>query len=113
LREGAKATGTILAADRVPLGTPALEAQGFSRWHLRAHVVPASLDARPYDAEMTLSLTSPDKVQKMASVGAVVPIRYDSADPQSFVIDSVAMGYPDPYAAALAAYAAAAGTKAS
>ena len=96
LHEGAKAQGTILAATQIPINTPQLAAAGFTRWHLRVHIVPEN-GAAPYEAEQDIGFSTPEKAQRMGSVGAVVPIRYDSADPQSFVTDSMALGYPDPY----------------
>jgi len=102
LRKGAKASGTVLSATRQPMGNPALEGKGFSKWSLGFDVRPE--DGSPtYRAEMVISLTSPEKAQRIAQVGVEVPLRYDPADPQSFAIDSIAMGYGDPYEAALKA----------
>ena len=106
LHEGAKGEGTVLSAVEIPMNTPQLAAAGFSRYHLRVHIVPA--DGSPaYDAEQDLGFTTPEKAQRIAHAGAVVPIRYDANDPQSFVTDSIALGYPDPYEAAKKAMQAA------
>ena len=102
LHEGAKAQGTILTSTQVPINTPKLAAMGFTRWHLRVHIVPENGET-PYDAEQDISFSTPEKAARLGTVGNTVPIRYDSNDPQSFVTDSVALGYPDPYESVLAA----------
>ena len=102
LHEGAKAQGTILASTQIPINTPQLAAMGFTRWHLRVHIVPED-GSTPYDAEQDISFSTPEKAQRLGTVGNTVPIRYDSNNPQSFVTDSIALGYPDPYEATLAA----------
>lgn len=99
LTAGKKAQGEVTSAEQVPLSNPMLAAGGASRWKLGVRITPQDGRA-PYDGVQTIAFTSPDKVERMARVGARVPIRYDANDPQSFVIDSIAMGYPDPYAAA-------------
>ena len=95
LHEGAKAQGTILSASQIPLNSPQLAALGFTRWHLGVHIVPENGEA-PYDAEQDIGFSTPEKAARMGSVGNTVPIRYDRTDPQSFVTDSIALGYPDP-----------------
>ena len=103
LREGAKAQGTIESATQIPMNNPILEAQGMSRWHLRVRIVPEN-GMPSFEAEQDLAFTTQEKAQRIAHAGAMVPIRYDSNDPQSFVTDSIAMGYNDPYAAVFAAW---------
>ncbi len=102
LHEGAKATGTILASTQIPINTPQLAAMGFTRWHLKVHIVPENGESA-YDAEQDISFSTPEKAQRLSTVGSTVPIRYDTNDPQSFVTDAIALGYPDPYEATLAA----------
>ena len=102
-RQGAIGEGTILACEQMPLGDPRLADKGFQRWHLHVHVVPQDGTAA-YDAEQSITFTSPDKVARICVVGAKVPVRYDPHDPQTFCTDSTAMGYPDPYDAVWAAY---------
>ena len=102
LHEGAKAQGTILTSVQIPINTPQLAAMGFTRWHLRVHIVPENGET-PYDAEQDLSFSTPEKAARLGTVGNTVPIRYDSNDPQSFVTDAIALGYPDPYESTLAA----------
>jgi hypothetical protein len=48
---------------------------------------------------LVISFTTLEKAQRAARVGAEVPIRYDPMDRQTFAIDSIAMGYGDPYEA--------------
>ena len=102
LHEGAKAQGTILAATQISISTPQLAAMGYTRWHLRVHIVPENGET-PYDAEQDIAFSTPEKLARLGTVGNTVPIRYDSNDPQSFVTDSMALGYPDPYEGMLAA----------
>ena len=102
LHEGAKAQGTILASTQLPINTPQLAAMGFTRWHLRVHIVPEN-GAAPYDAEQDISFSTPERAARLSTVGNTVPIRYDANDPHSFVTDSIALGYPDPYESTLAA----------
>jgi hypothetical protein len=104
IAEGAKAAGTVQQASEQALGNPLLSGRGFSKWALVLDVVPANGSA-PYQANLTISLTSPEKAERIAKVGAEVPVRYDPADPQTISIDSVAMGYGDPYAAVMKALA--------
>ncbi len=102
LRSGATAQGTVQEATQIPMHNPVLEARGFSRWHLKVHIVPDNGDPA-YDAEQDITYTTQEKASRLAKVGAVVPIRYDSNDPQCFVTNSIALGYPDPYADAVKA----------
>ena len=97
LQVGAKAKGTVTDVKQIPLGDPALEAKGYTRYHLKVHIVPDNGSA-PYDAEQDLSFIRPERAARIAVVGAEVPIRYDPEDPQCFATDSFALGYPDPYA---------------
>jgi hypothetical protein len=97
LREGAKATGIIVSAIQQPMNNPALEAKGCSKWQLVVDVKPE--DGSPYQATLVISFTNPEKAQRAARVGAEVPLRYDPLDRQTFAIDSIAMGYGDPYEA--------------
>ena len=100
LRKGAKASGTVISATQQPMGNPGFEAQGFSKWALSMDVRPE--DGSPaYRADLVISLTSREKAERIARVGAEVPLRYDPSDRQTFAIDSIAMGYGDPYEAAL------------
>jgi hypothetical protein len=98
LRDGAKATGTIVSAIQQPMNNPALEARGCSKWQLVVDVKPE--DGSPlYQATLVISFTNPEKAERAARVGAEVPLRYDPMDRQTFAIDSIAMGYGDPYEA--------------
>jgi len=102
LHEGKKGEGTVTAAEQVPLNNPVLESRGMQRWRLTMHIAPA--DSTPaYDADVTITFTTQDKVERICKVGATVPVRYDGNDPKSFVTDSMALGYPDPYETVIAA----------
>jgi hypothetical protein len=98
LQVGAKATGTIVAATQQPMDNPVLEAKGCSKWQLAIDVQPEDGSA-PYQAMLVISFTNPEKAKRAAQVGAEVPLRYDPLDRQTFAIDSIAMGYGDPYEA--------------
>jgi len=96
LRDGATATGTVLSAVQQPMEEPTLAAKGYSKWQLVVEVKPE--DGSPsYQAALVISFTTPEKAERAARVGAVVPLRYDPLDRQTFAIDSIAMGYGDPY----------------
>ena len=98
LRDGAKATGTIVSALQQPMNNPALEAKGCSKWQLVIDEKPE--DGTPaYQATLIISFTNPEKAQRATRIGADVPLRYDPMDRQTFAIDSIAMGYGDPYEA--------------
>ena len=96
LRVGSKATGVVKAAESRPLANPALGARGMSKWALEFEVTPEQ--GWPYRADLTVTLSTPEKVQRIAHVGADVPLRYDPEDTKTIAIDSIAMGYGDPYA---------------
>lgn len=96
LRLGMKAQGTILALEEEPMFNPALASIGFSKWLLTIQVVPEN-ETPPYQVCFTTSFVNKEKSDKIARVGAIVPLRYDSEKPDTILIDSVAMGYPDPY----------------
>jgi hypothetical protein len=98
LQQGAKATGAVLSAAPEPLVNAALEKKGFSKWRLALEVRPEN-GSPTYQAGLVVSLTSPEKAARIASAGAQVPLRYDPAEPQTVTIDSIAMGYGDPYEA--------------
>jgi hypothetical protein len=98
LQDGAKATGTIVSAIQQPMNNPALEAKGCSKWQLVIEVKPED-GSSPYQATLVISFTNPEKAERAARVGADVPLRYDPMDRQTFAIDSIAMGYGDPYEA--------------
>ena len=95
LEAGAKATGTIRTAAELPMADRKLAEAGCSKWRLDIGVQPEAGVA--YQATLTIALTSPEKAARIARPGATVPLRYDPADPQTFAIDSPAMGYPNPY----------------
>lgn len=103
LRAGMKGQAIILTAERVSLGNSELEARGYSRFYLRMRVRPENGD-EPFEAEMHITLTAQEKIQRMANPGALVPVRYDSQDHATLSIDSIAMGYGDPYAETLALF---------
>ena len=98
LHDGAKATGTIVSAVSQPINNPALEAKGCSKWQLVIDVKPEN-GSSPYQATLVISFTTAEKAERAARVGAEVPLRYDPMDRQTFAIDSIAMGYGDPYEA--------------
>ena len=98
LRDGAKASGTIVSAIQQPMNNPALEAKGCSKWQLVIDVRPED-GSSPYQATLVISFTNSEKAERAARVGAEVPLRYDPLDRQTFAIDSIAMGYGDPYEA--------------
>lgn len=101
LERGAKAKGVVKAAESMPLANPALAGRGFSKWRLDLEVTPES--GWPYRAELTISLSTPEKAARIAHAGAEVMLRYDPDDTKTVTIDSVAMGYGNPYEAALSA----------
>jgi hypothetical protein len=100
LRNGVRARGTVLASTQVPLG-PEHEVRGFTRFRLTFRIEPEITALPPYQAEQIITLTRPDKIAAMATPGAVVPLRIDAAHPDTFTMDSIAMGYGDPYAEVL------------
>lgn len=102
LRHGARGQGVVLAATPVSLA-PEMELRGFHRFRLRFRIEPEA-GLPPFEAEQTITLTRPEKIRRMAVPGALVPIRFDAADPQCFTTDSLALGYDDPYAEALALF---------
>lgn len=95
LSRGAEAMATVRAADPVQLANPALGATGASKWQLDLEVSPRA--GFPYRADLTITLSSPEKVARICHRGAEVPVRYDPADPKTLTIDSPALGYPNPY----------------
>ncbi len=97
LESGAKASGIVKAAESVPMAEPALAARGFSKWRLELEVTPES--GWPYRAELTISLSTPEKAARIAHAGAEVMLRYDPDDTKTVSIDSIAMGYGNPYEA--------------
>jgi hypothetical protein len=104
LQSGAKADGKVISAQSIPLNNPMLTEKGYSKWELVLSVKPQNGLAAPYQANLTISLSSKEKADKIAYPGAEVPLRYDPLDLQTISIDSIAMGYPDPYEAAVKAF---------
>ena len=96
LQIGAKASGTVLSANKIPLNDHILEEKGYSKWELLLSVLPQNSTV-PFQANLTISLSSAEKVAKISHSGAQIPLRYDPLDLQTVSIDSIAMGYPDPY----------------
>jgi ribosomal protein L7/L12 len=96
LRVGTKATGVVKAVESRPLANAALGEHGMSKWYLEFEVQPEQ--GWPYRAELTITLSTPEKVERIAHVGAKVPLRYDPEDTRTIAIDSIEMGYGDPYA---------------
>ena len=79
LHSGGKAQGTVLSASHLTVSNPVLAAKGYSKYHVRMHMVPE--DGSPaYDSEQDITFTTEEKAQRMATVGAVVPVRYDRND---------------------------------
>ncbi|MGH8783020.1 ribosomal protein L7/L12 [Paraburkholderia sp.] len=97
LRAGTKAKGIVKTADSIPLAEASLASRGFSKWRLELEVTPER--GWPYRAELTISLTTPEKAARIAHAGAEVPLRCDPDDPKTISIDSIEMGYGDPYEA--------------
>jgi hypothetical protein len=95
LRSGAVGTAVVRNATSEALANPALAARGFSKWLLELEVTPER--GWPYRAELSTSVSTPEKVARICVAGAQVPVRYDPDDPKSIVIDAVAMGYGNPY----------------
>ncbi|QYE32949.1 ribosomal protein L7/L12 (plasmid) [Polymorphobacter sp. PAMC 29334] len=95
LLRGAEAMAVVRAANEVPLANPALGATGASKWRLDLEVSPKT--GFPYQADLTITLSSAEKVARICHRGAEVPVRYDPADPKTLTIDSPAMGYAIPY----------------
>ena len=97
LRDGAKASGLVTSSQEVPLGDAALAAKGITKWELGITITPAN-GTPAYPATLTISLLNQERVARITPVGTQLPLRYDSVDPQTFSVDGMAMGYPDPYA---------------
>jgi ribosomal protein L7/L12 len=95
LKSGSQASGVVKSAEPQPLGNPALAAHGMSKWLLELEVQPER--GWPYRAELTITLSTPEKAARIAHPGAEVLLRYDPEDPKTLSIDSIAMGYGDPY----------------
>ncbi len=95
LKAGAKAKAVVKAAEHIAMGEPVLAARGFSKWKLELEVTPER--GWPYRTELTTSLSSPEKAARIAHVGAEFPVRYDPEDQKTVAIDSIALGYGDPY----------------
>jgi hypothetical protein len=91
---GAKAQGTVSAAEQMPL-PDAYRRSGASKWTLRMSVIPEDGSAR-YDGTMSIAVSSPAKAATISGVGATLPLRYDPSDPPSFTLDSIALGWGDP-----------------
>ena len=97
LRAGDKAKGVVKSAESMPLGNALLESRGLSKWHLEIEVTPER--AWPYRAELTTTLSTPEKAARIAHAGAELPLRVDPNDPKTIAIDPIEMGYGDPYEA--------------
>jgi ribosomal protein L7/L12 len=95
LKSGARAKGVVKSAESLPMAESVLAARGFSKWRLELEVTPER--GWPYRAELTTSLSTPEKAARIAHAGAQVPLRYDPEDPPTIAIDSVEMGYGNPY----------------
>lgn len=95
LRQGAQAKGVVTSALEQPMANPELAAKGCSKWKLVIDVTPDD-GSPPYRATLVTALSSREKTERIARVGAQVPLRYDPADRQTFAIDSIALGYGDP-----------------
>ena len=78
------------------MSNPALAAQGMCRFRIEVRIVPENGDPT-YTGQEAIGFKDRERAERMATVGASVAIRYDRTDPQSFSIDSEAMGYPDAY----------------
>jgi ribosomal protein L7/L12 len=97
LTQGERAKGVVKSVEALPMANPALAARGFSKWRLDLEVSPER--GWPYRAELTTSLSTPEKAARIAQVGAELPLRYDPEDPSTLAIDSIEMGYGNPYEA--------------
>ncbi|MGZ3871302.1 MAG: hypothetical protein ACXVJD_00205 [Mucilaginibacter sp.] len=104
LKSGAKTEGTVVSANSIDLSNPMLATLGYSKWDLVLNVKPQNGTDKPYQANLTITLTSKEKADKIAYTGATVPLRYDPLDLQTVSIDSIAMGYPDPYETVIKAF---------
>lgn len=105
LELGAKAQGEVKEVQSVPLVNSFLGDKGFSKWALIIQVTPLTPAVAPYEAHLTISLTTPEKAARIAKIGALVPLRYDPLDLQTISIDSLAMGFPNPYEDVMKAFA--------
>ncbi|SFI21284.1 ribosomal protein L7/L12 [Paraburkholderia megapolitana] len=94
LRAGDKAKGVVKSAEIMPLGNPLLESRGLSKWNLEIEVTPQG--GWPYRAELTTTLSTPEKAARIAHAGAELPLRVDPNDPKTIAIDPIEMGYGDP-----------------
>jgi len=61
-----KADGTVQSAKSVPKPNPMLADKGYSKWELVLNVKPQNSAVAPYQANLTISLTSKEKADKIA-----------------------------------------------
>ena len=91
---GAKGQARINSAVQLPL-PETYTREGISKWELQLSVFPED-GSTPYEGSTSVGVSSPDKAAAISQTGATLPIRYDPNDPQTFTIDSIAMGWGDP-----------------
>ena len=91
---GAKAQARVNSAVQQPLAETYTQ-QGISKWELELSIFPEDGTA-PYQGGASLGVSSPDKAAVISQAGTTLPIRYDPNDPQTFTIDTIALGWGDP-----------------
>jgi hypothetical protein len=91
---GAKAQARINSAEQESL-PDAYTRQGLSKWQLQVSIFPEDGSA-PYEGSASVGVSSPEKAAVVSRTGDTIPIRYDPNDPQTFTIDSIALGWGDP-----------------
>ncbi len=90
-RHGSHGNAVIKGATKVG------ELGGGGSWKLEMEVTPER--GWPYRAELLTVLSNPEKTARICFVGAEVPVLYDPDDPKTMCIDSVALGYGNPFQA--------------
>jgi hypothetical protein len=96
LRDGAIATGTLLSVEPLSIDTLYQNA-GVHKLTMRFRITPQD-GGSPYEGSQSLAVVSPEKAAALSRIAATYPIRYDPADPQTFSVDTIALGFGDPRA---------------
>lgn len=94
LFKGARAKGNVLSTVQQQL-PDAYTRAGASKWLLQMAITPDDGTAA-YEGSMTVAVTTPEKAATITRLGATLPLRYDSSDPATFTLDSIALGWGDP-----------------
>ncbi len=88
-KNGAHGKAVVKTADKLS------SAIGGGTWKLELDVTPER--GWPYRAELLTTVSTPEKAARVCVVGAEVPVLYDPDDPKTMCLDSVALGYGNPF----------------